>query len=177
MIVLAVDPDTKCSGLAVAGPDKLYAVGAVKVPDDKVGRRRTQGMCFDLSAAIVTLAMNCGVKVDRIVVEGQEVYARGRANPNNLVLLAAVTGAALSAAYTVTSDVVWALPKEWKGQQPKGVNQRLTAIHYGLGFEFHGPKIPVTVTEIPEDVKSLGKIPRGHWKEVMDALGMCRKFA
>ncbi len=167
-LVLGVDPDTQATGLALCSKDKVLIVGLASIERYKArGLNATTGMCNLLGYTIRTHFRNA----DQIVIEFPQHYGvRGRANPNNLMLLAAVSGAAAGAGY---SDVTLTRPGEWKGQVPKAIHHRRILEHYGWEFKDNGKKkVPTPI--VPDDVKIVGDVPAGRWKEIVDAMGLCK---
>lgn len=106
------------------------------------------------------------------VVENQQAYGQGKADPNDLIRLSHVAGAAAGAAAFRAGRVLFPRPRVWKGGVPKGVHQGRVLDQIGWGYQFNGPKRPVTKVEVPEGVKLLGEIPEEHWSEVVDAIGL-----
>lgn len=169
-VCVGIDPDTQCSGIAVADLEKVHAIGVIDTSRIKLrGRDAAQAQINLLTSVLVSLPWPNAIGV----VEGQQVYGVGRANANNLLLLALVSGAAVGALSGRETYLV--LPREWKGQQPKGVNQRLTLDHYGWDYKFNGPKKPVSEVVLPDDEDLVvigGELPVAHTKEAIDALGL-----
>lgn len=58
---------------------------------------------------------------DVVVIEGQQVYPRSSADPNDILQVAGVAGGLASIAVGLGAEVVGPLPAVWKGQAPKGV--------------------------------------------------------
>ena len=167
--VIGVDPDTKCTGFALVVDGKATAVGVFDIRHLKVkGREAAIQMGADLSLFFQDISFTPTLSV----IEGQQIYRKSKADGNDLLLVALVSGAAAGSAALNSQATVIPRPKDWKGQQPKGVNQSRTLDRLGWSYSFDGPKRPVRDVVIPEDVNVVGEIPPAHMKEVLDALGL-----
>ena len=58
---------------------------------------------------------------DVVVIEGQVVYPRSKADPNDILQIAGVAGGLAAIAQALGAEVVGLLPAVWKGQAPKTV--------------------------------------------------------
>lgn len=162
---LGVDADTKGTGWALVSSDKeVLACGILTV----YGMRGLEGA----SAMAGVVAGFEWPRCDVAVVEGQEVYSKGKANANNLIPLAMVTGAAAGVLHWKACEVIVPKPRRWKGQMGKGAHQAWVLDQIGWEYEFKGKKNPPVVGEIPPEVKVVGNIPEGSMKEVVDAIGL-----
>lgn len=195
MIVLACDPDTQHSGLALADEGRVYAVGVVNtqiqhlrgpaaavaqgmvlgnriVDMSRIGTPGSSALDHDTDWGPCCCGAWHGVAPTRFVVEAQQVYGAGKANANNLIPLAMVAGAAAVAGYRVAGNVKNPLPREWKGQLKKGPSHRATLEHYGIAYT-RGKRARDPVAEVhwPEDVVCFGPVQQ-HLSEVVDALGL-----
>lgn len=163
MICLGIDPDTNYTGMALVTPDKVLAIGGIR------SDRGLVSMCQRMHYAIreaIKLSLP-----DVIVVEGQQIYRTGRADGNNILQVSAVAGAALAATEGI-ARVLFPRPRDWKGQRPKGVDQKNTLRHYGWEYEDYGPNRPPEWIP-PAGLKQFGDpIPLRHKKEVADAMGL-----
>lgn len=172
-LTLAIDPDTRCTGIALVDLEKVHAVGVVDVSRFAGnGRERTVAMCCSIDAALAKFPWHTFMRPGRCYVEDQQVYGTGSVDANNLTLLAKVSGAAVAACGLISRDVRLVYPREWKGSRPKGADHKATLDHYGWSYEFKGPKVPCEVTALPGDVEVIGTIPAGHMKEILDAMGL-----
>lgn len=108
--ILALDPGTKISGLAWFDDRILvhsHRHGPYDDPDD---------MAQDVAAS------TCAHAFDRLVVEVPRVYGgNSPADPNDLVKIAIVVGAAIGQAKMNGCDVTRVAPAEWKGQVDKKI--------------------------------------------------------
>ncbi len=163
MLTLGVDPDTVRSGVAIVDRKRVWLVAAPSTgtPWDTARSLRTIATTFDLRA-------NDAQSISRHIVEGQEIYASGQANANHLISLAHIAGAAAS----VFPNTTIVLPKQWKGQRPKGVSQKATLEHYGWKYKDNGKDKSPTVLEVPKDVTVIGELTKANWNEVLDATGI-----
>lgn len=164
MISLGIDPDTAFTGMALVDHDKVLAIGGTSSPSGFMS------MCQRIRFHIRQAMLITG-RIDVVVVEGQQVYRKGRVDANGLLKVAMVTGAALGA--TEGCDRVFCpKPREWKGNRPKGVDQKATLRHYGWAFKDLGPERP-PLWEVPAGLAEFGDpIPLKHKKEVADAMGL-----
>jgi hypothetical protein len=160
--VLALDPDTKGSGWAYLQGGKIEAVGVIS-PSEKGLKGSLAAIAM---AGMINYTLTKLPPVDLAVVEGQEVYRNGKADANNLLLLALVSGAALATMSSRAKLMVCPRPKEWKGGAPKGAHQARILDEIGWKYDFQGPKVPPKVRE------TLEGIPPEHVKEIVDAIGL-----
>ena len=168
MIALGIDPDTKATGIAVvqtlpAGslrptPRVLYvATAPVKAPLSVQERVRLMGNV--VWAELHSIPFNRGI--DRIAVEGQRVYSKGKVRPQDLIHLAQVAGmAAAHAQMGLPEASLWIPePVQWKGSVEKGAMQRRILGRVGLTEKLEGV----------EGAEGMTKTQRGH---VIDAIGL-----
>lgn len=167
-VVLGIDPDTKVSGLAIVIDGVLRKVGVVDIRHHKLKGTAAAGVMGGYLSKLIT---ELG-PVSHLVVEGQQIYSNGRADGNNLLTLALVSGACLGAGQWTAAQVTCPKPRDWKGQRPKGASQSAILDKVGWEYEFHGSRRPPTVTKIPPEVEQIGTIPKAHMKEVIDAVGL-----
>lgn len=159
-----LDPGKRACGLALVEGDKVLAVMVVRVP--RVDKR------WEMPSMIQKIVGQVN-HTDVFVVENQQAYGRGKADPNDLISLAHVAGAAVGAATWRAKEVHFPLPKEWKKGIPKGAHQARVLDQLGWSYEFDGPKRPVKNVQIPEEVdRPKHGIPDEHMSEVVDAIGL-----
>ena len=168
--VLGIDPDTRGTGWAIVEDGKVVQCGVLDITElySKKVKGREAAVCM-----AGTLVKFCAglPPMTLAVIEGQQVYRSGKADANNLLLLALVSGAAAGACVWKAAATVVPRPKDWKGQQPKGVNQARSLNRLHWVFEFDGPDKPVKNVEFPEGVL-MGQPKASHLKEVVDAIGL-----
>lgn len=165
MIALGIDPDTRYTGMALVTLDKVLAIGGIRSDNGLIPM--CQRIFHGIREAMVL------ARPDVIVVEGQQIYRNTRVDGNNVLQVAAVAGAAL-AVTEGCSKVLLPRPRDWKGQRPKGVDQKNTLRHYGWKFLDNGPTHPPSWT-VPAGLKTFGDpIPVRHKKEIVDAMGLAR---
>jgi hypothetical protein len=113
LTTLAVDPGIRGCGVAVFKADRL--VHAAYVPNPV-----KHGYDLDAVLGMARAVVGKTESVDTVVSERMQVYApgKGKGDPNDLIPLAAVTGAI--AALTGARLTTWVLPRVWKGTLPKG---------------------------------------------------------
>lgn len=183
MSVLGIDPDTKGTGLALTTSrhrdrGTVLALGCAfehghSPPRSEV--RKTRGLVDQLERVEeLILAMNSIAQehddpIDLVVVEGQQIYRKGRADPNGILRLGHVTGAALLVAGRLNAIPLLALPRLWKGQAKKEVTWERAMRWLRWEYERSATRFDFT---IPTDVRLIGRISRGHRKEVLDAIAI-----
>jgi Holliday junction resolvasome RuvABC endonuclease subunit len=161
MIALGIDPDTKNTGIAIvscgAAPKVLY-VATAKVKASLPVERRIR----ELVGVIATeLLLAPTTPVERVIVEGQRIYPRGKARPNDLIHLAQVAGIAVAQASLVYPLAALWIPEpaQWKGTVEKAALQRRILKRIGLTEKLEGVN----------GVQGMTKTQRGH---VIDAIGL-----
>lgn len=188
-VVLAIDPDTQCSGYALADLERVYAVGVVDTSN--LGLRGMAAAVEQGHALANAIRSVLGPVPDRFVVEAQQIYGVGGVNANNLLPLAMVSGAAMAAGRRMTQWVRCPLPREWKGQLKKGQSHELTLEHYKLNFArqsramirvvewssetqvvVSNPMAAGQSSSSFDDSSARLTIPGKSLKEVLDALGL-----
>lgn len=113
-LIMAIDPGTKATGWATFLGDKLHEAGLVRAKD-------TQDMIAELK--------KMGWAVDEVVVEYPQVYPGHRADPNDLIGLALISGAAA----TLGDTIRLVRPLAWKGQIPKEIHHRRIFAQLDMG--------------------------------------------
>jgi len=102
-------------------------------------------------------------------IEGNEIYYKGQARPNDIVNIALVTGAALAYNWPSTFKVDSPLPKDWKGQTPKAISQKK------ILEEFNIPSTQYKDFSRPNTTWLQGccmDVSLPDWKHVVDAMGL-----
>ena len=108
-----------------------------------------------------------------IGVEGQEVYMKGVARPNDIVNLALVTGACLAYSFPdwpIPFYVESPLPKDWKGQVPKRVSQRKILEEFKIPSTQLQDSCRPSAEYLKQNDFPNVKLP--DWKHVVDAMGL-----
>jgi hypothetical protein len=160
MIVLGIDPDLHSPAFALVEDGVPIAVGVGKVP------AKLKGWDAVHAQANLELPPVAYEFFDRLVMEGQEIYPRSKARPNDLVRLAFSAG--LLAGRLGRKDVIIAIPKEWTGGVRKDVRQARQYKRLGWAYEKDRAKTYAYPTDPP-----IGKdLPKGAWKHVADAIGL-----
>ena len=124
--LLAVDPGLESPGAALFVRGVLVAAADINVPNLGAGASHGQ-RALAAADAVVTWAVKQGARVSRVAHEWPQIYAgsKSRANPNNLIGMAAVDGAIdcafafIAASRGEQIEVCTFLPAEWAGQLPK----------------------------------------------------------
>lgn len=144
--ILALDPGTSATGIAVLEGDKILSLGVLQVKGSKAEHRLPE-MCRQVYEAITSWE---GM-IDVTAVEWQAIRP-GDKRPNDILHLAIVIGAALAA---VSTDVLLTpVPSEWKGSVPESIfTKRVEA-------------------KFPEAAKLLEDVPAPLRHNALDALGL-----
>ena len=179
MLVLGIDPDTNGTGFAlVEEDDRNVRVIECGIIDTRgtTGILGVERSIEGLYKILPTLPEAHGV-----IAEYPESYNRGvgrpqSVDPNNLIMLAAISGAALIAANVGEGGPRQLVrPKVWKGQQSKGANHRHTCRIIGWKWAQSGTYKQALGTVTPkDDVKVHGWKGRSGkpWSEILDATGI-----
>lgn len=128
--LLAVDPGLESPGAALFREGVLIAAADIVVPNLGTGVSHGQ-RALAAAAAIVHWTMQHGTSVTVVAHEWPQIYAasKSKANPNNLIAMAAIDGAvdcALSihaSQFGQQLEVRTFLPAEWAGQLPKDTHK------------------------------------------------------
>lgn len=117
MTLVAFDPALRTTGVAIWKDGML--VDAFHVTPRIPGRGPTAwGAVAEHVWARLELA---ALDVDVIVLEGQVVYPRSKADPNDILQVTGVAGGLAALARQAGATVVHYDPAAWKGQAPKEV--------------------------------------------------------
>lgn len=182
MKVLGVDPDLHNTALAVADSLEIVHMQVVSIDAKLKGRDAVVAMCQALWCHMPHFVEASG-SVSAVVVEGQRIYEKSKANPQgtpnpqSILWLGQVAGAALMAAqtYTLCPNVVFPYPHEWKGSSSKAQNQRRTFRRYGIEdvteskHRLKKDRYVYPSTPLP----GFEHVTKAQWKHVADALGLC----
>jgi len=176
-IHIGVDPDTQCTGIAAVqfdmnGKPRLYGAWVVK------SERALMAGIY--AQACLSGRLDLGVYPAHVAIESQDlVYtAKQRISPQSMIPLIQVTGAYLSSmmARWSTAEFKLVKPREWKGQQPKKINQARTFNKLGIEYKMMGGKDPYCVpTKFPllDGMEPWINVKNdGDWKHVSDAVGI-----
>lgn len=169
MITLGIDPDTQATGFALVDKETgPICLGVL----DRAGKQK------GLAAAVAQISQLVRLRElpappDLVIVEYQEHYhGRGQTNPNNLMLLSMITGAAVAIMGTTGAQIAVPYPKQWKGGVPKGIHQKRILDQLGWEYTDNGKKRPPKPV-FPAKIPVIGDIDKGH-KEVVDAIGLAQ---
>ncbi|RME04184.1 MAG: hypothetical protein D6812_04485 [Deltaproteobacteria bacterium] len=169
-LILGIDPGLKVSGVALLRRKELLEVDLVTLPPLGGVFASVRGTLMGVK--ILEWIDSMEFAPDIVVVEGQQIYKTGAANPGDILALAHVSAAVASGAHARGSFVALPPPRKWKGNEPKGINQARTAECLHIPYVFSRPDIPIRVTEWPPSCKRPRKLPSKHVKEIMDAAGL-----
>lgn len=170
---IGIDPDTTSTGLAVVHQLEetsyrtLY-VALVKARGKKAADRRAP-MARALLETMRYLQSTFGINGDDVTVaiEWQRLRPTGERNPNAIVDLNGIAGAALTAASLLPdATLLTPIPIEWKGTIPKEVKQRRVLSHLGLTEDLRHEDVTLGKIVGAEDITASKKT------HVLDALGL-----
>lgn len=165
MLALGVDPDLHSTAIALVGGSaaypRLHHTWILRVSPALLGDRAVAEMSQKLA---VFMQGGLGDEVRIGVVEGQQSYPGSKIDPQDLVRLAQVAGAAQQMLYRCAQTVLMPLPRVWKGQVPKKVHQ--PRIYRRMGWDFER-RTNYAVPKIPGDTTKAG-----DWKHLGDAVGL-----
>jgi hypothetical protein len=181
-LILAFDPDTHHTGVAVVDTDgRPVFVGVCSVPAKFKGAEAVCEMVKVLRnilwPEVLAERIVAGSVIVAIVVEGQEITysARSGKNPRSLLPVAQIAGAALAVHAMIDRQLFLPYPAEWKGQVPKQIHQARICNKLGWAYELVGDKVTgyARPTGMPAMyVAGAAKLNPGDWKHVMDAIGL-----
>lgn len=162
MTLVAVDPDTKTSGVAFFNHDGRL----VDIFDPSLDRNLRAADAFD--------AARCWLRSgDKLVIECPQTYdgrAAGGSDANVLVRLARVVGRFEQIADDAEADVVVVSPREWKGNAPKHIT-----IQRAFDLLIENEKAIVASAVSSAALKRLSKgegIKSGYSADAMDAVAL-----
>ena len=173
LLHVGIDPDLHSCAWAVVST-RFEAAGIVRVPKNLKGQEAVAAMIRELHDSLEGELLDLSqdpTDWGSITVEGQQIY-RGEGatkNPASLLPVAVVAGAAALAALQAAPDApLWIpLPREWKGNVPKKINQGRSWTALGVCYTVRGGKEPYCVPALPGvDIRP------GDWKHAGDAVGL-----
>jgi hypothetical protein len=171
MVCLGIDPDSQYVALAVGSSQDILAVHSHKI---KGTRKDTiepviRALRIQIPAFMKSLHLD-DVWPSRIVVEGQRIYAGSKAQPNDLIKLAKIAGAAAGICAMLYPDkhIIIPDPRDWKGSVPKHVYQARLYKQLGWGYVSHKSANYAH----PKNPTAGRSISHGEWKHAGDACGL-----
>jgi len=137
--VLAVDPGKNLAGVALFKDGILSAATLIRAKEPYLVAEGVYEFFTEEAVADPGMSMD----VDRLVTEGQQIYQRSQADPNDMLPLAQVVGGVH--ALLLAKDRFIPMPREWKGTLPKEVFSqrilsRLTTEELGVLDAVQAPK-------------------------------------
>lgn len=175
MWTVGVDPDLHDTAFAFLENGKVQAVACVSIPSKMTGRRAVLAM----SEALLRFEkewLPAEPSFHGFAVETQELYLGKTKKPDNVMILAYVSGMAIS---ILTRRALPGCighapqPKAWKGQVPKRIHQvrTLTRLECG-GLRMHGSsKDGYASPNTP--FPFIGREPlMSDYKHITDAIGL-----
>lgn len=138
MLTIGVDPDTHYMSMVVLHDGCVKRTIVTNTPKELTNVLAVARTLREFYAALADLLP---MPVDRICVEGQQVYGQKNVDPGDLVRLAHMAGGAASLllAMNPTAELLMPLPQEWKGSAPKAIHQqRVLALYPHLQWSTSG---------------------------------------
>jgi len=187
-LFLGIDPDmhdlavasvcTLPSPVEGAPPTVTWSVGCVRIPKAITGLECVPILGAELMAAAWKWrnAWDKLIQNDSpvVAIETPMVYRKETKNPEDIIHLACVAGAAACAYASQGFRVEMVEPQRWKGQVPKGVHQKRTLDALGLtGKRRGGESAGYMVPDDPAFFGEFGASAKdGDWKHLLDAVGL-----
>lgn len=171
-LALGVDPDTRGTGFAIVqlheGKFTPILMGVIETQDP--GARGIDAVLAQIRQPLPHQLLGVLAHCGWAAIEFQQNYRNGKARPDDLSLLSAISGAWASIPPPMC-EVMMPKPAQWKGTVPKGIHQKRTISKLdGWDFEDRGAKdAPLP---LPPDGLSISGIQEHHWKEIVDAIGL-----
>lgn len=182
MITCGIDPDSKKTAVAFVwqpDPNQLPVLLAAGVLSQNWNKGRPA--CITMAELLNRDLSRYVAECDAYAVESQKIYGRGRgrADPDDLIKLATISGAALARLQHMYPRATAYLPEpsEWKGEVPKAIHQARICKRMGwteterVGTDPRKGYTYPTVT--PSETKFFTDRPRKvDWKHLVDAVGL-----
>ena len=154
---LGIDPDTKCTGLALIGPDGLEHVRLARAKG-QYAVDRLPAMASAIEDAVRDLANKVDDEDLVVAIELMHIRPHER-NPNSIINVQAVAGMAIASACLVGAvKILTPIPSKWKGTVPKPIHQKRLLANEEITIEdpiFEG-------------------IPKSMRNHVVDGIGLAR---
>lgn len=167
-VCLGLDPDCEYISMSIGSSTDILAIYSEKIKSRK----------GDLVPMIKALSHHIPLFVEslrldplwpmRIVIEGQHIYQGSKVQPNDLIKLSKVAGAAagICALHFPNTKIIIPEPKDWKGSVPKAVHQARLYHKLGWGYkkcrDYAYPLHPTIGQELKQ----------GEWKHMGDSIGL-----
>lgn len=168
-VALGIDPDLHHCAYAFVTEKRVLAVGVVKVSEKITGDKAAPEMARRLVSAFE--GFRRVHQPDLAIVEGQQIYLGGNteANPDSMLRLAQVAGAAMGLCYAAWPGllVIVPRPQRWKGNVPKKIHHGRILSRYGVRTSEGGEFTPGSLKADGEE-----HIAKSHWIHVLDAIGL-----
>lgn len=171
MIFLGVDPDLHNTGAAAVDQDgKVVYVQVITVSKALKRRDAAIAMCKQVYEDLFHDPDVCDEPWGGVAIEGQKHLRESNANPDTIIWIAMVSGAAITTLGTMVDAIHCPLPQEWKGSVPKPIHQKRICTKLSWGSqstnEYTSPSADIRV--------HFGIPPRPPWKHIMDAIGLAQ---
>jgi len=170
-ICLGIDPDSRYIAMAIGSVETVLGVYSKKVPG--TGKGGLIVMIDALTEAIPEFIRQHNLNhlwPSTIIIEGQRIYPKSKARPNDLIKLAVLAGAIAGICVSLypSKRILIPQPREWKGTVEKYIYQ--ARMYQQLGWDYvQHKKSNYSHPKNP----TVGKtINMGEWKHVGDAIGL-----
>jgi hypothetical protein len=169
MVCLGIDPDTRYIALAMCSKNEVLAVYSCHIKE--VQKDDLEPMIKALRHHIIIFMTQLNYDPLwplRIIVEGQRIYPGDKIQPNDLIKLAQIGGAAagICADLYPTKKIIIPEPRQWKGSVPKAIHQARQFYKLGWGYKKTKTYAYPISPNIGKNLKQL------EWKHVGDAIGL-----
>lgn len=123
MITIGIDPDTHYTSLVILDDCKVVWSYVIDVPKTLSGKASLYATLNGIPGMVTETP---DVAVDRIAIEGMQVYKDAPEKANSLIPLAFIGGGIAYALQKRWPDAALVVPKpaEWKGQIPKKIHHK-----------------------------------------------------
>lgn len=175
-MILGIDPDLTSTALAVLNPhhDEIARFGLIRAA-------RYEDMLESVPLELRRLLGPHADNIDVAVVEGQQIYQsriegkEARADKNDLIRLAHVTGTCVGVLRSLGIDAVVVLPVDWKGQRSKLATGEKLVRKWDWEAHRRGGKDPYLEMVGRESMVKTSdgrKCKVSDWKHLVDAAGI-----
>lgn len=171
---LGIDPDMHHIGVAIVSRTGVEAIDIIGQPGNPRGEKAVIGMAECLYESLATFAT--GFFIDKVVVENQNLYLKGKANPGNILRLGQVAGMCVMAARMCLpeAEILMPSPQLWKGSVPKEIKHKRILASLDWSWAETGLEGKKIIPAVPDNLIGISQIPLSQWTHVIDAMGLAK---